>query len=140
MDDVCSAAERFRHGIEASRDGWPDLVYLPFKSFPAGTCWPTTVLLADYFAQCGLGRWDQYRGARTDRQTHAWLERDGVLVDITADQFPGRDPVIVTRDRSWHHTVFPSAQGPEAVRLADIGNEPGEEARALYAVICRYLR
>jgi len=35
--------------------------------------------------------------------THAWIERDGVIVDITADQFDDvEQAVIVTADRTWH--------------------------------------
>ena len=35
-----------------------------------------------------------------------WLERDGIIVDITADQFSGEisNPVLVTNDHSWHDT------------------------------------
>jgi hypothetical protein len=36
-------------------------------------------------------------------QSHFWLEVGGYIVDITADQFDeSLDPVIVTRDRTWH--------------------------------------
>jgi hypothetical protein len=34
---------------------------------------------------------------------HLWLEVDGYIVDITADQFDDRvETVIVTTDRTWH--------------------------------------
>lgn len=40
-------------------------------------------------------------------QSHAWLAQDGLLVDITADQFPGMlDPVIVTRELPALHASF----------------------------------
>ena len=46
--------------------------------------------------------WD-YVSARRGERTHAWLERDGVIVDITADQFDdAKCSVIVTTDDSWH--------------------------------------
>jgi hypothetical protein len=37
-------------------------------------------------------------------QTHAWVQAEGVIVDITADQFVGMAPVIVTRDQTWHRS------------------------------------
>lgn len=46
--------------------------------------------------------------------SHGWVEQDGVIADITADQFAMIDgfgtplPVIVTRDRSWHDLHFAS--------------------------------
>ena len=39
------------------------------------------------------------------RHSHAWLEADGVIVDITADQFPEvDDKIIVTSHSDWHGT------------------------------------
>jgi hypothetical protein len=35
---------------------------------------------------------------------HEWLEVDGIIVDITSDQFEGRNrfAVVVSRNSSWH--------------------------------------
>jgi hypothetical protein len=41
-------------------------------------------------------------GTSEDRHSHAWLEQDGVVLDITADQFGDADEVVVTTDRTWH--------------------------------------
>jgi hypothetical protein len=47
-------------------------------------------------------------------RSHGWVEQDGVIADITADQFAtvnGFDTpmsIIVTRDRSWHDLHFAS--------------------------------
>ena len=43
----------------------------------------------------------RYRDAGHD--THAWLEMNELIIDITGDQFD-REPVVVTTDRSWHDT------------------------------------
>lgn len=43
------------------------------------------------------------RGCDATGQTHAWIERDGIIVDITADQFCGvSEPVTVTTEREWY--------------------------------------
>ncbi|TPK66582.1 hypothetical protein FJ546_07465 [Mesorhizobium sp. B2-4-19] len=48
---------------------------------------------------CGM------RGDGPDRISHAWIEGEGVIADITADQFPEIDcPVIVATQSSWHDT------------------------------------
>ena len=42
-------------------------------------------------------------GPDSTERSHAWLQRDDLIVDITADQFGEVDEeVIVTRDSEWH--------------------------------------
>lgn len=63
-------------------------------------------------------------------QSHAWLEYDGLIIDITADQFDEvSEPIIVTSDRSWHSQFkgqnpkfldFDTFMEPNAVRLRTI--------------------
>lgn len=72
------------------------------QNFPKGSCGDASLLLGEYFFIQGLGRFTYKTGIWADR-SHAWIERNGIIVDITADQFdthPG--PVIVTKDTSWH--------------------------------------
>ncbi len=72
-----------------------------FENFPSGACGVTAELLARYFVEA-LGIDAMYVGAeRDDGWTHAWITIDGVIVDITADQF-GQEPVIVTENSDWH--------------------------------------
>lgn len=35
------------------------------------------------------------------RGTHGWLQRDDLVVDVTADQF-GQPPIIVATNSTWH--------------------------------------
>lgn len=71
--------------------------------FPHGQCDDASGMLASYLEDCGFGSWELVVGHRPPK-FHAWLERDGVILDITADQFDdeGHPPVVVTRDRAWH--------------------------------------
>jgi hypothetical protein len=93
-------AFRFRRALEQCR---PQLASVPaFKSFPHGSCGDTCELLGRYLEQVDSGTWTSVSGQR-GANTHAWLEKVGVIVDITADQFTdGPGPVFVSRDRSWH--------------------------------------
>jgi hypothetical protein len=70
-------------------------------------------LLGQYLVDSGLGEWTYCSGVLPDSgNTHAWLEQDGVLVDITADQFSDVDsPVIVTVDSKWHGRLARMAGG-----------------------------
>ena len=80
------------------------------RSFPRGACGDASRLLGIYLESLGLGKWTYVQGQAGGQRfaTHAWVEQDGLIVDITADQFDDvAEPVIVTRDRSWHDRRFP---------------------------------
>jgi hypothetical protein len=72
--------------------------------FPKGSCGDASILLGEYFLRQGERGWVYIAGRRkSDGYTHAWIEKKGLIVDITSDQFDdGRDPVNITRDRTWH--------------------------------------
>lgn len=80
---------------------------LPFDDFPFGTCGDASLLLAKYFENCGLGNFRYISGTIRENgsfQSHAWLEKDGLIIDITADQFEEFDePVIIEHgENSWY--------------------------------------
>jgi hypothetical protein len=99
---VRAAASAFRAGLE--RGGLP---MISLADFPKGSCGDTCELLGQFLADSGLGEW-QYRSGQRDEpfHTHAWLEQDGLILDITADQFPDVDePVLLTRGPRLVRTV-----------------------------------
>ncbi|MBL0385622.1 hypothetical protein JJB07_03070 [Tumebacillus sp. ITR2] len=94
-------ASRFRRMMEKCDPS--ELLQIPALSrFPRGACGDTSDLLAMYLVDNGFSN-VSYVCGMDGSQSHAWLEFDGWLVDITADQFVGVDEsVIVTKDRSFH--------------------------------------
>lgn len=78
----------------------------PSSSFPGGWCQDTSRALGELLKNRGQDGFKLVVGARGehDEKSHVWLERDGLIVDITADQFEHEPtaPVMVTTDRSWH--------------------------------------
>ena len=43
--------------------------------------------------------------------THAWLECANLIIDITADQFPGiKEKILVTRENSWYEQFEKNSQ------------------------------
>ena len=94
-------ATKFRAALSACNK---NSLFITLRNFPNGSCGDASYLLARYFVQKGCGQFDYVLGQRKiDLHSHAWLEQDGIIVDITADQF--KDPnaeVLVTSDRSWH--------------------------------------
>lgn len=77
--------------------------------FPRGACGTTADMLGQYFQELGLGEWNYRQGLLPDSgNTHGWIERKGLLVDITADQFPDvKQSVIVTAHSPWHARLNP---------------------------------
>ncbi|MET7372535.1 hypothetical protein [Micromonospora arida] len=82
-----------------------DLPLVSLAAFPHGSCGDVCELLGQFLIDSGFGEWRYCSGQRDDSFfTHAWLERDGLILDITADQFPDIDqPVLLTRGRAWHN-------------------------------------
>ena len=65
--------------------------------------------------------------------THAWLEQDGLVVDITADQFADVDhAVVVGFESAWHRLWSPI--GGDSVAL--LAFYEGDDYRELVPEIC----
>lgn len=73
-----------------------------FELFPRGCCGPTSELLGRCLIELGFANVKYIAAERPDHTgSHAWIDVDGVIVDITADQF-GEPGVIVSRVSPWH--------------------------------------
>ena len=103
---VRELAAAFRDAIErCDRSSLP----LSFEAFPCGSCGDVTNLLGKFLIEQGAGAFRYICGERgnagADWHSHAWLEADGVIVDITADQFPEvTEKVFVSTQSEWHAT------------------------------------
>ncbi len=81
---------------------------LGLREFPNGSCGDTVILLGAYLIDQGYPAFDYILGERGDHMdgswtSHAWLERDQVIVDITGDQFSDRvEKVFVGQGSAWH--------------------------------------
>jgi hypothetical protein len=96
--DLYNIASIIRKIAENNRQTTTDPV---FEQFPKGACGHTAELFARYLRET-LSLDAQYVGARrSDGWTHAWVVVDGVIIDITADQF-GEAPIIVSHASAWH--------------------------------------
>lgn len=73
------------------------------QSFPLGACGHASVLLGEWLIRKGVDGVEYVSGSSDEINSHAWLECDGLIIDITADQF-GADmpPVFVGRGRRFH--------------------------------------
>lgn len=87
-----------------------------FKNFSRGSCGDTALVLGTYLAvDCKIPGFQYVSGERGSVSagtwtTHAWLERDGLVVDITADQFSDECRSVIVETNSLLHSSFRDIQ------------------------------
>jgi len=102
MTAITRSVQEFRNALERS-----DLALLPtLANFPQGSCGDASLLLGKFLRDSGFGDFDYVCGEvfrDGQKQTHAWLQRGALIIDITANQFPDIDsPMLITDDHNWH--------------------------------------
>ncbi|MFN7103635.1 MAG: hypothetical protein ACK4N1_13540 [Pseudorhizobium sp.] len=111
--EVEQAARDFRAAIDAAG---PEPWALKHITYPRGACGHAAELLGRYLIE-RLGITADYvnQDASDDiggwRHSHAWLEWNGLTIDISGDQF-GWAPVIVTREPQHHGKGEPNTRHP----------------------------
>jgi hypothetical protein len=100
VTDIRAAAMAFHQAITEC----PNSGLISLRDFPTGSCGDASPLLGQFLREQGYGEWVYVSGCRKgDDHSHAWLEQDGWILDITADQFTEVDePVVLTQDKRWH--------------------------------------
>jgi len=73
-----------------------------FKYFPHGSCEDTTLILGEYLNQKKLGNYKCISGETEYGLTHAWLEIEDYVIDITSDQFINRPEVFISKNTRWY--------------------------------------
>ncbi|MFM7377815.1 MAG: hypothetical protein ACKO1O_06760 [Erythrobacter sp.] len=102
-EEVLLAVSQFRRAIDAAGGEPWDNKHI---TFPHGACGHASELLGQYLIkQFGIVAEYVNQVAPSDiggwHGSHAWLEWNGLTLDITGDQF-GWPPVIVTRQPQFH--------------------------------------
>ena len=108
---IRAATVEFRSLIERWIEGCPASSLPPsFRYFPRGSCGDATPLLGTYLIDRELGEFQYVLGKKypsNKLQSHAWLQRDSLIVDITADQFDEvTQKVVVSRRSQWHRSFW----------------------------------
>lgn len=131
---IAELALAFRAALEnADRTRLP----ITLQAFPNGACGDAALLLAKFLEEHGHGQFDYMLGRRGEG-SHAWLQRDSFIVDITADQFDEvEEPVIVCDGSPWHSTFAGEAEHLADFTLYDLNTQAALE-RA-YSLVCNQL-
>lgn len=123
---VRQRASEFRAACDAIQPKHPLL-----PTFPCGWCSYASILLGEYLRESGLGGFQTRSGRKQigdATKTHAWLQQDGLIVDVTADQFPDFAPdVFVSRSSPWHDEW----DGFLGIRVASLAHYEGDDFEEL---------
>ncbi|MFF3597978.1 hypothetical protein [Kitasatospora indigofera] len=124
---VRAAAKRFRAALVQVKPTLDQNEHRlgSLHAFPDGSCSEASGLLAVYLAHTGLGAWEVVSGGTPAGElgTHAWVEQDGLIVDITASQQGWTNPnVWLTSKPGWHDQFDEKKRVAAAVpeELADL--------------------
>lgn len=135
VDRLRLVCREFRHAIEACERM---RLAEAFEKFPRGSCFAASMILAKYLAGAGFGRFRLMTGARGD-ETHAWLQNEELIVDITADQFGDSPAVFVGRTSIWHSGFAGRVEVPCAA-TAQWGASVDERSRISLATVLEQIR
>ncbi len=107
LADILDICQQSRDYFETNPIGFG----FHISSFPKGWCGDASRYLKrrlheqlgiDFIYHSGSMRPSE----STNTYNHAWLERDNLIIDITADQFNflgfTNDPITITTDRTFH--------------------------------------
>lgn len=96
---VLELATSFRLAVEIVVD--TGNVPMHIQGFPRGCCGIISELMGDYLNTLGIGEVFYVCGMK-DGASHAWLEVDGLIVDISGDQFSDRPGIYVDKPDAWY--------------------------------------
>ena len=105
IENLLIIATDFRKAFEAS-----DLSKAPgfLPHFPEGCCNWATWMIGHFlkFEMCqSVEEINARRELLSETLSHAWLSADGIIIDITSDEFEDSEAkVIVSRNSDWHKT------------------------------------
>ena len=101
--------------------------------YPRGCCGNTTEMLGAYLTENGISGFEYISGSKSD-SSHAWLEKDGIIIDITRGQFGNKGCGIIkaSEDRWYDEWERESCGDATAKTMNTI-------LRCAYADICQVI-
>jgi len=112
---------KFRDAIENTNRGF---LPITFRNFPSGACGDTCQILAEHLKGMGFGDFFYISGKREDSRSHAWLEKDGFVIDLTSDQFNELDmPVYYGPINDWYRSFSEESRSLAGYTLFQFDDE-----------------
>ncbi len=114
----------FKTAIESSN---PSARPIGLREFPFGSCSDASFILGSYLKHLGYGEFKHICGQRGTHEdnswtTHAWLEKNDLIIDITCNQFEEVTEDLIISDSSiWHLSFSRDSSEIADVYLRDEG-------------------
>ena len=111
-EKIIKLAYDFRNAIELiDNKDFPKELTLSSGKFPYFCCDETVELLGAFLQKNNIDNlnsyWGEQGGLKTEIMRHAWLQRCGLIIDITADQFIEYNfPKVLVTNKSEFHQSF----------------------------------
>lgn len=150
--EISQLATQFRNAIEKALAAGEFNKEIVLRQFPSGCCGDASDLLGQFLLEHG---WSSiyvngtfyYEDQEFKSCTHTWLKVDGLVVDITGDQFKYCEnllffsrPVYVGNPGEFHELF--KVEDRDVYRfpgLNDYNEMASNRLSKLYSVICLYL-
>ena len=118
-DQVIAAIHRLATGFRLAFEQCTGrLRAVSLKNFPRGSCGDVSDMLG-LFIREKLKVECEYVSGRSNGHSHAWLEYEGIVIDITADQFSAKEPVVVGRNYKFHESFSVEIRRFPSIDLAN---------------------
>lgn len=109
MEEIKELAERFRNLVDSFIKSDEIVRTINFKEcFPYGQCLNTSQMLAKFYRDKGFDDVRVISGNKSTKPcSHAWIVVNGLIVDITADQFKDLNyPPVFVSEKSELHSQY----------------------------------
>ena len=111
--EIVQYANEFRTAVETAQKHNEFSEFNPLANFPFGCCGIASELLAAYLLERGIKSTVGFGWSiEPNSSSHAWLIVDGVIVDITGDQFNDdanynvQNPRVYVGGMDYFHELF----------------------------------
>lgn len=145
-------AVRFRNAIDAAKAAGEFDKDLSFNKFPRACCGDASNLLGEYLLENGIDSYYvcgtcYFDNCEEETQAHAWIQIDGLIVDITGDQFGDREAYYHYAERVYvgtgdlFHDLFEVEDRDifKTERLEELDDFCYPRLKELYRIIKEYL-
>ncbi len=139
-DRIRELAVKFRKAIlKCDRMELP----LSLADFPTGSCADASLLVGSYFKDNGINGFVLIKGKRgegSSLETHYWIEKNEVLVDITAIQFGDtKEEVVIDKTDSGWYGTFKKEILQEADYRAIAARDVKRHLEAVYEYVLEHI-
>ncbi len=103
---------------------------LPY--FPDGCCTCASLFIATFLRDKYGLNFKRIDSGHRNGSPHEWIEIDGIIVDITADQYKDSSSAVIVKEKSSWHSNFKGCQiSDKYLSLYEYAKIPGNEPARL---------